>query len=75
VSLVTAEFPILALILQVAATPIHIGFNPAAKWTLFAGMTIRPAATSSRTNSGAILSRWAQIAISDVICPDRAASS
>ena len=46
--LVTAELPMLALILHVAAMPMPIGSSRPARCTLFAGMTIRPAATSSR---------------------------
>ncbi len=45
----------LALILQRAAMPMPIGSSRLARCTLLAGMTIRPAATSSRTSSGARL--------------------
>jgi GNAT superfamily N-acetyltransferase len=41
-SLVTAELPILALILQLAAMPMAIGSRLVSKCTRFAGITIRP---------------------------------
>ena len=63
----------LALILQRAAMPMPIGSSLPAKWTLFAGMTIRPAATSLRTSSGVKLSCSATNFISAVISPPRAA--
>ncbi len=47
---VTAELPMLALILTSALRPIIIGSSSG--WLMFAGMMARPRATSSRTNSG-----------------------
>src|SRR5262245_33067407 len=73
--LVTAELPMLALILQALATPMHIGSRRLARWTLLAGMTIRPRATSSRMSSGARSSRWATYCMASVISPARAYSS
>src|SRR6266850_5567049 len=49
ISLVTAEFPILELILHLDATPMHIGSR--FRWLMLAGMIIRPRATSERTSS------------------------
>ena len=49
--------------------------QPAGRCTLLAGITIRPAATSSRISSGERSSRWATNSISGVIWPARAASS
>ena len=46
----TAELPMLAFTLQRAAMPMHIGSSRPARCTLFAGITIRPAATSLRTS-------------------------
>ena len=56
---VTAELPMLALILQAEATPIAIGSRRFSRWTLLAGMTMRPRATSSRTSPGSRSSRRA----------------
>ena len=67
--LVTAELPMLALIFVFAATPIPIGSSRFCKCTLLAGMTIRPRATSRRTNSGSRRSRVATNSISGVIEP------
>ncbi len=47
---VTAELPILALILVRKLRPMIIGSSSA--WLMLAGMMARPRATSSRTNSG-----------------------
>src|ERR1044071_4206460 len=47
---VTAELPILALILVRKLRPIAIGSSSA--WLMLAGMIALPRATSSRTNSG-----------------------
>src|SRR5262249_16462670 len=73
--LVTAELPMLALILQAAATPMHIGSSRFCRWTVLAGMTMRPRATSSRISSGARSSRAATKRMASVIEPVRAASS
>ena len=67
---VTAELPMLALILQRVATPMPIGWRP--RWLTLAGMTRRPRATSSRTSSGSSRSLWATCRISPVIVPWRA---
>ena len=48
---VTAELPMLALILVLNALPITIGSS--SRWRMLAGMIARPRATSSRTSSGA----------------------
>ena len=65
-----------ALILVVLARPMHIGSSPCARCTLFAGITMRPAATSSRTISGVRWgSRCATRSISGVTVPSRACSS
>src|SRR5262249_12116269 len=66
--------PMFALILHLLATPMPIGSSRLVRWTLFAGMTIRPRATSSRISSGARSSRRATNSISGVIWPLRAAS-
>src|SRR3954465_1380010 len=47
---VTAELPILALILVRKLRPMIIGSRPG--WLMLAGMMARPRATSERTNSG-----------------------
>src|SRR5208282_2005657 len=52
---VVAELPMLALILQVPAMPIHIGSR--LRWFTLAGITILPRATSSRTRAGSSFSR------------------
>src|ERR1700752_3341182 len=49
---VTAELPILALILTRKLRPMIIGSDSG--WLMLAGMIARPAATSSRTNAGVI---------------------
>ena len=56
---VTAELPMFALILQADATPMAIGSSFLVRWTVFAGMTIRPRATSERISSGSRSSRTA----------------
>ena len=65
----------LALILVFVATPMPIGSSRFCKWTLLAGMTRRPRATSRRISSGERFSRWATYSISGVMCPSRADSS
>ena len=50
---VTAELPMLALILTLKLRPIAIGSTSG--WLMFAGMIARPRATSSRTNSGVMI--------------------
>src|SRR5678809_559492 len=54
----TAELPMLALILTRKLRPMIIGSDSG--WLMLAGMIARPAATSSRTNSGVMSSgiRW-----------------
>src|SRR6185436_14606183 len=47
---VTAELPILALILVAKFRPMIIGSDSG--WLMLAGMMARPRATSERTNSG-----------------------
>src|SRR6476659_6168266 len=54
---VTAELPILELILHFDATPMHMGSR--FLWFQLAGMIIRPRATSDRTSSGDKDSRFA----------------
>ena len=49
----TAELPILALILTKKLRPIIIG--SISGWLMFAGIIARPSATSFLTNSGVIL--------------------
>ena len=51
---VTAELPMLELILHSEAMPIAMGSSSG--WLMFAGMIMRPRATSSRTSSGVIFS-------------------
>ena len=70
ISDVTAEFPMLELILHLEATPMHIGSRLA--WLMLAGMIIRPRATSERTSSGDRFSRLAMKCISSVTMPWRA---
>ena len=72
--LVTAELPMLALIFVFAAMPMPIGSSRFCRCTLLAGMTIRPRATSLRTNSGSRPSRLATNSISGVTSPSRADS-
>ena len=73
-SLDTADLPMLALIFVRAAMPMPIGSSPFARWVLLAGITIRPRATSSRTNSGSSCSARATASISGVTWPARADS-
>ncbi len=70
---VTAELPMLALTLTAKALPMIIG--SLSGWLWLAGMTARPRATSSRTNSVGRPSRAAMYAISAVISPSRARCS
>ena len=67
---VTAELPMLELILHLDATPMHIGSRFV--WRMLAGTIIRPRATSERTSSGERFSRCAMYCISPVITPRRA---
>jgi hypothetical protein len=67
---VTAELPMLALILTAKLRPMIIGSSSG--WLMFAGMIARPRATSARTNSGSKPSRIAMNSISVVIVPRRA---
>ena len=67
---VTAEVPMLALILVRNRLPMIIGSDSG--WLTLAGMMARPRATSSRTISGSIASRRATNAISGVTSPRRA---
>src|SRR5271170_7358818 len=67
---VTAELPILALILHLVATPIPIGSSSG--WLMLAGMISRPAAISSRISATGSFSRSATKAISSVTWPRRA---
>src|SRR5262249_7545125 len=73
--LVTAELPMLALILHAAATPMAIGSNRFCRWTVLAGITMRPRATSARINSGSSSSRRATKCMASVIVFARAASN
>ena len=66
---VTAELPMLALILHLALMPMPIGSRPSFRWTVLAGMIIRPRATSDRTSSGSRPSRRATCSISSEIDP------
>ena len=50
---VTAELPMLALILTLKLRPMAIGSTSG--WLMLAGMMARPRATSSRTNSGVMM--------------------
>src|SRR3990172_5106034 len=69
---VTAELPMLALILTRATCPMAIGSRRPARCRTLAGMISRPRATSSRTSSGARSSRSATKRIASVISPCRA---
>ncbi len=71
---VTAELPMLALILHFDATPMAIGSSRFVRCTLLAGMTMRPRATSSRISSASRSSRSATKRISSVTTPWRADS-
>ena len=76
VPLETGEAPMLALILVRLARPMAIGSRAPAACTRLAGITMRPAATSSRTCSAVRWgSRSATRRISGVIAPSRACSS
>jgi hypothetical protein len=66
----TAELPMLALILVEKRRPITIGSS--SRWRRLAGTMARPAATSARTSSGSTRSRRAANSISSVITPRRA---
>ncbi len=66
----TAEVPMLALILVRKCLPMTIG--SVSGWLRLAGRMARPAAISSRTNSGASPSRIAANAISGVTVPSLA---
>ena len=68
--LVTAEFPILALIFTRKAFPMIIGSDSG--WLILAGMIARPAASSERTSSTSQFSRSATNRISSVMIPARA---
>ena len=70
ISDVTAELPMLALILHLDATPMHIGSRLV--WLILAGMIMRPRATSARISSGDRFSRRATYSISPVMTPCRA---
>src|SRR5205807_14014 len=61
--------------LQALATPMHMGSSRLVRWTLLAGMTMRPRATSARTSSTSRASRAATKRISSVMVRWRAASS
>ena len=69
---VTAELPMLALILHAAATPMAIGSSLPFRCSTLAGITIRPRATSARIRSGSSRSRAATNCISGVTTPLRA---
>ena len=76
VPLETGEAPMLAFTLVFAARPIAIGSRRCPRCTMFAGITMRPAATSSRTCSGVrCASRSATRRIWAVTVPRRACSS
>ena len=64
---VTAELPMLALILTKKLRPMIIGSDSG--WLTLLGMMARPRATSLRTNSGSIPSRMAMNSISGVMIP------
>jgi hypothetical protein len=68
--LVTAELPMLALILTRKALPMIIGSDSG--WLMLAGMIARPAASSERTSSTGQFSRSATNRISGVTIPARA---
>ena len=70
ISLRTAELPILAFTLTANRLPIIIGSDSGWRW--LAGITARPAATSSRTTSGSKPSRAATKRISSVTISARA---
>lgn len=64
---VTALLPMLALIFTRKLVPMMV--SSTSGWLTFSGMTARPRATSSRTNSGARPSRSAMNSISGVTTP------
>lgn len=64
---VTAELPMLAFTFTRKFLPMIIG--SISRWLMFTGSTARPAAISSRTNSGVTFSRTATYSISAVISP------
>ena len=66
------ELPMLELIFVRSARPMPIGFRLV--WFTFAGITMVPAATPSRMNSGARYSEAATAAASGVTMPRLAAS-
>ena len=66
-SLVTALEPMFAFTLHESAMPMPIGSRFV--WFTFAGMIIRPRATSLRTSSASTFSRSATCCISSVITP------
>src|SRR4051794_14841109 len=70
---VTAELPMLALILVRKLRPMIIGSDSG--WFTLAGMTARPSATSVRTKSASSPSRSAMYSISGVTTPARAYAS
>ena len=63
----TAELPMLALIFTRKFLPMIIGSDSG--WRRLTGITARPRATSSRTNSGDTRSRAAMYSISRVMTP------
>ena len=76
VELEIGEAPMLAFTLVALARPIAMGSSRYPRCTRFAGITMRPAATSSRTPSGVRCgSRSATRRISGVTRPKRACSS
>ncbi len=83
VPLDTGDAPMFAFTFVRLARPMHIGSNFAERWLMFAGITIRPAATSSRTtsaprpgnNASKCGSRSATRRICGVTMPSRANSS
>ncbi len=64
---VTAELPMFALIFTRKLVPMMAGSTSG--WFTFSGMTARPRATSSRTNSASMPSRRAMNSISGVMIP------
>ena len=70
---VTAELPMLALILVRKFRPIAIGSSSA--WLMLDGMMARPRATSSRTNSGVMNSGTEAPKLSPSFCASCAHSS
>ncbi len=70
---VTAEVPMLAFTFTRNALPMIAGSHSG--WLTLSGSTARPAAISSRTNSGVTPSRIATNSISGVTVPARAYAS